>query len=97
MSQILQQSKQHKKNIFATNISKQTPRSDQNAQQDRQRTYNVTLKYVRATIVAVEKQWVLHNPSVRGFVALCIQHAMRIRHIVIYGLPRSTIFFHSIL
>jgi hypothetical protein len=30
------------------------------------------------------------------FVALGIQHAMRIRHIVICDLPRSTIFFHII-
>jgi hypothetical protein len=30
------------------------------------------------------------------FVALSIQHAMRMRHIAIYGLPRSTIFFHFI-
>jgi len=30
-------------------------------------------------------------------VALGIQHAMRTRHIVIYGLPRSTVFFHIIL
>ena len=33
-------------------------------QQDMQCTYNVTLRRVRATIVAVEKQWVLHNLSV---------------------------------
>ena len=31
------------------------------------------------------------------FVALGILRAMRVRHIVIYGLPRSTIFFHVIL
>ena len=33
-------------------------------QQDRHCTYNVTMRRVRATIVAVEKQYVLHNPSV---------------------------------
>jgi hypothetical protein len=33
-------------------------------QQDRQRTYNVTLRRLRATIVAVEEQYVLHIPSV---------------------------------
>jgi hypothetical protein len=57
-------------------------------------TYNVTFRRVRATIVAVEKQWVLHNVCVYVCVCTCgqgIQHAMRI-----YGLPRSTIFFHII-
>ena len=30
------------------------------------------------------------------FVALAVQHALRMRHIVICSLPRSTIFFHII-
>jgi len=30
------------------------------------------------------------------FVALGIQHAMRMRHIVIYGLPRPTVLFQII-
>jgi hypothetical protein len=29
------------------------------------------------------------------FVALGVQHAMRMRHIVICGLPGSTMFFHD--
>ena len=33
-------------------------------EQDRQCTYNVTLRCISATTVAVEKQWVLHNLSV---------------------------------
>ena len=59
--------------------------------QDTQRTYNVTLRRVRATIVAVEKRRVLHSLIV--FLALGIQHAMRKRYIVMCGLSRSKIFF----
>ena len=43
--------------------------------QDRQCTNNVTSRHVCATVVAVEKQRVLHSLCV--FVALIIQHAMR--------------------
>jgi len=49
------------------------------------------MRHVRATVIAMEKQRVLYNLSV--FVALVSQHAMRMRHIAICGLPRSTMFF----
>jgi hypothetical protein len=54
--------------------------------------YNVTFRRVRATI-----DW---GKSIRitccecVFVALGIQHEMRMRHIVFCGLPRSTILFY---
>ena len=58
-------------------------------------TYNVTLMRVRATIVAVEKTIsVKYSESV--FVALGIQHAMRLCRIVFCGLPGCTIYFHII-
>ena len=44
--------------------------------------------------VAVEKQQVLHILGV--YVTLDIQHAMHMHHIVICGLPGSTVFFHII-
>jgi hypothetical protein len=61
--------------------------------QDRQVTYNITLRRVSATIVAVEKQWVLHNLCV--LVALVIQHAMRMRHVV--PAPLYNIFPHYLI
>jgi hypothetical protein len=52
------------------------------------------MRRVRATTAAVEKQCVTYSESVS--VAFGIQHAMHMRHIVICGLPCSTIFFHVI-
>ena len=53
-----------------------------NRQQDRQCTYNVTLKRIHEIIVAVEKQWVLHisvyvcvfvDALVRGRLGVCVR------------------------
>jgi hypothetical protein len=54
--------------------------------QDKQCTYNVTMMCFRSTIVAVEKQKVLHIYSECVSVALVTQHAMRMRHIAVCGL-----------
>ena len=63
--------------------------------QHTQCTYNVAERCVRATIVAVELQQVLHNMCVCIFTALGIQHAIGMRHNVICGLPHSA-FCHII-
>jgi hypothetical protein len=55
----------------------------------------VTLKCLRATIVAVEKQKVCIFSV--AFVAMGIQHAMRMRPTVICGLSGSTVFSNTIL
>jgi hypothetical protein len=59
--------------------------------QDRQCKYDGPLRRIYATTVAVEKQWVLHMPSM--FVNLGIKHEMHMHQIVICGLPGSTVFF----
>jgi len=54
----------------------------------------LTVRHICASIVVVERQKVVHTLNV--FVALGIQHAMRISQIVICSLFSSTIFFHVI-
>ena len=58
---------------------------------------NVALRCVRATTVAMEKAIsITYSDCVCVCVALVIQHAMCMHHIVICGLFDSTIFFHII-
>jgi len=51
-------------------------------------------KFQIVTIVAVETQLVLHIVS--ACIAVGIQQAMRLRLIVVFGLPRSKKVFHII-
>ena len=59
--------------------------------QGKKSTYNVTLRRVRATTVAVEIS-ITYSKCVS--VALVIQHKMRMRFIAICGLSGCTIHFH---
>ena len=64
-------------------------------EQDRQCTYNVTLRRLRSTIFCSEKA-ISITYSECVFVALVTQYAMRMQNIVICGLPGCEIFFHII-
>jgi hypothetical protein len=64
--------------------------------QDGQCRYNVTLRCMCATIVAVAIQGVL-TYSECVFVALGIQYAMHMHYVFICGLLSSTVFFHIIV
>jgi hypothetical protein len=63
--------------------------------QDRQRTYNVTLKHTREAVVAVEKQLVLHSTNVYQYSYLGYPKckALASYYIAICGLS-GAIFFH---
>ena len=72
-------------------------------EQYRQCTYNVTLRRVRATIVAVEKQWVLHNlslctcnlrhPARNAHAPYCHLLPVQLYNIFPHNHINSTIFF----
>jgi hypothetical protein len=57
---------------------------------------NVQLRRVRVTIFFCGEKAVIITYSERESAALGVQHAMRMRHIVIRYLLRSTLFFHII-
>ena len=61
----------------------------------RQCTYNVTLRGVLATGVAVWKQYVLHILSV--FVALSTQHAVHMRRIILSSVACPALPYFSTL
>ena len=61
---------------------------------DRQYTYNVIFRPIRATIIEDEKINISYYVCV--FVDLCIQHAMPMCYIVNCGLSGSTVLFHFI-
>ena len=69
--------------------------------QEGQSTYNITLRHVRATIVAVEKQRILHNlcvcfslryPTCNGYTPYCHLWYARVCNIFPHYLTKGTIF-----
>ena len=63
--------------------------------QDRQCTYNVTLRRVRSTTVAAGKQCVTYSECVS--VALGIQHMMRMRCIILLSVASLALQYFSAL
>jgi hypothetical protein len=59
------------------------------------RTYNVTLRRVRVTIVAMEKQYVTYSECVS--VPFTIQHGKRIHHVPLSSVASLAVLYFSIL
>ena len=66
-----------------------------NNQQDRQYTYKRNIEVHSCNHCCHGKAISIIYPEC-VFVALVIHHALRLRHIIICGLPLSTVFFHII-
>jgi len=64
--------------------------------EERHCTYNVTMTRARVTIVDMEKQYVLNimNACIR---ALVVQHATRMRHIILSSVACLALPFYSTL
>ena len=60
--------------------------------QDKQCTCNIILRRVRVTIVAVEQQY-----TKCVFVALHIQHAMRMRRVILSSVASPAVHYLSVL
>jgi len=71
----------------------QTPRNypEESMQQDKQCTYNVTLRRVRVTVVPMEKQSVLHILCVCVCVALLSQHVKGLRLVILSSVACLTV------
>ena len=80
---------------YVFNSLKRSVQPTFSSQQDRQFTYNVKLKRVLVAIVVVKKA-----VSIKYYgcvsLALVIQLAKRMRHILVCGLSGCTIFLHII-